>query len=155
MRRNLIVGTATLAIVGVGIGAATVVGSDRNSVTAPEVNQLRIELTERAAGAPGLAAKPRKPRIVYLQGSDTVNAADPAVGPYVDVTLSAAACQGKGRVLDGGVAPANTDVFQQGTFIVPAEGEYHVLLGLDDAAVAAGPTAFEITSHLICARGVR
>lgn len=150
MRRRLIAVTAALATVGAGVGAATVVGSD-SSLTAPEVNQLRVELTERGAGPSTLVGKAKKPKILYLQGSDTV---DPAVGPYVDVTLFAPACKGRGRLLGGGVAPANTDVFQQGSFIVPDKGEYHVLLGFDDAAASA-PVAYDITSHLICAKGVK
>jgi hypothetical protein len=153
MRRKLAVGTAALAAAGGGFGAATVLGSE-SSITAPEVNQVRVELRERAPRARVLAGVRRKPRIIYLQSSSTVDAANPAVGPHVDIRLSARACRGKGRVLGGGVAPASANVFQQGTYILPDQGEYHVLLGLDDAA-AASPSAYQISSHLICARGVR
>lgn len=150
MRRNLIAGTAALAMVGAGVGAATVIGSD-SSVTAPGVQQVRVELSERSAGSRALAGKAGKPKIIYLRGSNTI---DPAIGAYVDVTLSSPACKGKGRLLDGGVAAADTNVFQQGTYIVPGKGEYHVLLGFDDAASEA-PVAYEIATHLICAKGVR
>lgn len=153
MRKRLIVAAAALAATGGGYAAATGIGSD-SSVTAPEVGELRVELTERAAREPGLAAKARKPRIIYLQGQSAVNSADPNVGPYVDVKLSAPVCKGKGRVLGGGVVAANTDVFQQGSYVVPRKGEYHVLLGFDDAAASA-PVAYDITSHLICAKGFK
>lgn len=144
-------GTAALALGGAGAGAATVIGS-ADSVTAPEVQRIHVELTERATdGAPALAAKGRRPKIVYLQGESTI---DPSVGAYADVTLFSRACRGRGRLLGGGAVADNADVFQQGTYIVPKKGEYHVVLGFDDAA-AESPASYEIASHLICARGVR
>ena len=54
-------------------------------------------------------------------------------------------------MIDGGVVPSDThDVFVQGTYVANKR-TYHVLIALDDAAVAASPrTSFSITSSLTC-----
>ena len=155
MRKRLIAGMAALTTFAAGAGAIALGGGGSDGPVAPEVNEISIELDASGTGA-ATVAKARKPRIIYLQGQpQTVNPADPAIGPYVDVALSAKPCSGRARVLDGGVAAVSTDVYQQGSYIED-KNTYHVLIGLDDEAAEAQPPApYEITTHLICAKGVR
>jgi hypothetical protein len=57
-------------------------------------------------------------------------------------------------VIDGGILTQDHDIYVQGSYVANP-GEYHVRIGFDDAAVAAGVHAFTITSHLTCLKGVK
>ncbi len=142
---------ALLAVAATAATATAVFGGD--SPSRPDYATVDVKMDGGASGA-GLSArktakkKAKKPTVIYLQGEpSTVDVS--TTGPYVDVRLFA--CPGSSRVLDGGVFPADTNVYQQGTYI-PNSKEYHVLIGFDDGAT---PGDFQITSHLVCIKGVK
>ena len=130
-----------------GLTAAAVSGGAGPS-SLPSYANLEVELEPVAGHARLSAAKAKKPRVVYLLGEPSSVDVD-STGPYVDIRLSS--CPGNSRVIDGGVVADSTDVYQQGSY-VEAVDEYHVRLGFDDGAT---PADFEITSHLICLKGVK
>ncbi len=134
-----------LAAVAAAFAAGAVFGGGTPSRPAYATVDVRLE---RVAGAAGLSAKPaKKPKVVYLQGQESIDV--DSTGPNIDVRLSG--CPGSSRVIDGGVFPDNTNVFQQGTY-APTSKEYHVLIGFDDLALQAD---FQLSSHLICLKGVK
>lgn len=135
------------AIAIAGIAAGSVLGAGEPQ---PSVGKVSIELHKPAGGAGRKAPAPPKPRVVYLKSGQT-NVDPVAIGtPYLDIKLT-----GCSKVIDGGVLPQNTNVYVQGTF-VQDPGEYHVLIGFDDEAIANGQVApFTITSHLTCLKGAR
>ena len=155
MRGKWIAGAVALAAIG-GTAAATtsVFGSESEAPSRPGYARLTVDLSDshvalarRGGGGGG------KPKVVYLKTSapTTINPADPAaggVGPYVDLTL-----KGCKKVVDGGVFPDSTDVYIQGSY-VESPSKYHVLIGLDDEALATR-TPFSITSNLTCLKGVK
>jgi hypothetical protein len=140
-------GVAALAIV--AAGATSVLGAGDDT---PRYGKLTIDLSKEAAVKQQGNQQRSKPRVVYLKsGATTV---DPtAIGtPYLDIKLT-----GCRKVVDGGVLTqddANHDIYVQGSYVANP-GEYHVRIGFDDAAVAAGVHPFTITSHLTCLKGVR
>lgn len=145
MWMGAVAGAAALAVV--GIGAASVLGAGEE---APRYGKLAIDLSEsKASKAQGGQGRPPKPKVVYLKSGETV--VDPAVigTPYIDITLT-----GCRKVIDGGVVTQDHDIYVQGSFVANP-GEYHVRIGFDDAAVAAGVHPFTITSHLTCLKGVK
>lgn len=152
--KKWIVGIVALAALGAGaVTASVVIGA--GSSPRPDYAVVDVKLEAPSAPAPrARRAKAKKPRVVYLTGAATT--VDTAVlGSYVDIRLFS--CPGSSRVIGGGVAPSNTDVYQQGSY-VPNSSEYHVLLGYDDEAVEANPSQavpFTITSHLICLKGAK
>jgi hypothetical protein len=138
---------AVLVAAGAGIAAGAVAGgTDRASL--PDYATVGVR-PEPIAGAAGLsAAKAKKARVVYLQAERSPVDVD-STGPYVDIRI--ASCPGSSRVIGGGVVAASTDVYEQGSYF-EAPDAYHVRLGFDDEAT---PADFEITSHLICLKGVK
>ncbi len=157
MSRKWIAGLVALAAVaGTAIGVGSALGT--GAAARPPTATVAVDLGGAAANARakgGVAATTKKPKVVYLQSSTptTINPADPAaggVGPYIDVKLT-----GCSKVIDGGVVPSRTDVYQQGTY-VKSPSEYHVLINLDQESIAAGNrTPFTITSNLTCLKGVK
>lgn len=155
MRRNFTFAITALAVVATAATATSVFGDGAAIDVRP--GYATVEVPMRADGAPAAravaAAKARKPKVVYLTGQGTVNT-DPAAGgtgPYIDFALKAPKnlCQ---RVVDAGIVAGNLDLFQQGSYV--DKGEYHVLMGLDDAA-AGTPVTFSYDSHVICLKGVK
>jgi hypothetical protein len=137
---------ASGAIAIAAVAASSVLGAGG---TPPSYGKVSIEL-HKPAGAADKTRVPPKPRVVYLKSGET-NVDPVAIGtPYLDIKLT-----GCSKVVDGGVLPQNTNVYVQGTF-VQSPGEYHVLIGFDDEAVAGGGVVpFTITSHLTCLKGAR
>ena len=149
MRRNLIAGFALAAVAAVAVGATTVFGSGPAVVQPAQVSVPMRGDAAPALGRSAAAKKASKPKVVYLGGSGSLNTAD--TGAYIDFGLKAPKnlCP---RVIDGGVKATNLDFFQQGSYV--DKGVYHVLMGLDDGAMAT-PVTIEYTTHLICLKGVR
>jgi hypothetical protein len=145
--RKWAIGSAlAVAAIAAAVAAGAVFGGGTPS--RPDYATVDVKL-ERVAGAAGLSAKPaKKPKLIYLQGQPSTVDVD-STGPNIDVRISP--CPGSSRVIDGGVFPDNTNVFQQGTY-VPSGKEYHVLIGFDDPALQAD---FQLSSHLICLKGVK
>jgi hypothetical protein len=147
----------------VAIAATSVLGAGDDS---PRWGKLSIDLsgdrvgkqapdpggggggTGGGGGGGGSQTKPAKPKVIYLKSGATV--VDPtAIGTsYLDIKLT-----GCRKVIDGGIATQDQDIFMQGTDVVNA-GEYHVRIGFDDSA-AGTPHPFTITSHLTCLKGVK
>jgi hypothetical protein len=151
MRRKWTVGLVVLAaIVAAAATAATVFGGD-SPTSRPSSATVKVRMNPAPSAARPSAKKTKKATVQYLQGPATT--IDTVVtGPYVDVTLSGGGCK---RVVDGGVFPQNTNVYEQGSY-VEGKNTYHVLLGFDDEAVISGGVVpFQITSHLICLKGVK
>ena len=147
--RRMRIGAATLAAAGavgaVAIGATNVLGSDDQTTTYGKVS---IDLSkDRVHQAGGNSSS--KPKVVYLKSGETT--VDPvAIGtPYLDIKLT-----GCRKVVDGGILTQDHDIYVQGSYVANP-GEYHVRIGFDDNAVAAGVHAFTITSHLTCMKGVK
>jgi hypothetical protein len=155
MSRKWISGLVGLvAVAGTALAATSAFSTDTQS--RPEYTPVTVDLSDaRAKG--GVSGTKKKPKVVYLRSAapTTINPAEPAVGTtgvgaYIDVKLS-----GCSKVIDGGVAPRSTDVYVQGSYI-KSPSEFHVLIGLDDAAAAASPRAtFLIDTHLTCLKGVK
>ena len=101
-----------------------------------------------SGGSGGGTSKPAKLKLIYLKSPDTV--IDPvAIGTsYLDIKLT-----GCRKVIDGGIATQDQDIFVQGSDVEPP-GIYHVRIGFDDSA-ASTPHPFTITSHLTCLKGVK
>jgi hypothetical protein len=152
---------ATLAVAGtvagVAIAATSVLGSDDHT---PTYGKLTIDLSKDRAphggagggngGGGNGGSTTTKPRVVYLKSGETQ--VDPvAIGtPYLDIKLT-----GCRKVVDGGILTQNHDIYVQGSYVANP-GEYHVRIGFDDGAVAAGQVQpFTITSHLTCLKGVK
>ena len=136
------------ALVVVAVGAASVLGAGDD---APRYAELTMDLSkEKASKAPG-NRQSGKPKVLYLKSGETlVDPLSPEIGtPYIDIKIT-----GCRKVIDGGVLTQNHDVYVQGSY-VENPGEYHVRIGFDDAAVAAGVQPFTITSHLTCLKGVK
>lgn len=157
MRRNTIVSLALAAVAALAFAATTVLGSGATVDVRPSYATVEVEMRPDSGPmvARPAARKPvsSKPKVVYLSGEGTVNT-DPAAGgtgPYIDFKLTAPKnlCP---RVINGGINAGNLDLFQQGSFV--SRGEYHVLMGLDDAA-AGTPVSFPYESQVICLKGVR
>lgn len=148
MSRKWVLGlVALLAVAATAATATAVFGGGSPSRPGYATVDVRMDGGASAAGL-NAKKKAKKPTVIYLQGEpSTVDAA--VIGPYIDVRLFS--CPGNSRVLDGGVFPESTDVYQQGTYI-PNNKEFHVLIGFDDAAT---PADFQITSHLVCIKGVK
>ena len=156
MRRNVILGLAVLASAATAVAATSVFGEGASLDERPGYATVNVQMGP--AAAPGntraaVARKATKPKVVYLTGQGTVNT-DPAAGgtgAYIDFALNAPKnlCP---RVIDAGINAGNLDLFQQGSYV--EKGEYHVLMGLDDAA-AATPVSFAYESHVICLKGVK
>lgn len=153
MSRKWIAGLVALAALG-GTAFATSAVLSSGAGARPAYATVAVDLS-RAAPATARAnanAPSSKPKVVYLQSSDptTINPAPPptGTGAFVDVKLT-----GCSKVVDGGVVPSDTNVYVQGSY-VKSRSEYHVLIGLDDAAQAA-PAQFTITSYLTCLKGAR
>jgi hypothetical protein len=139
---------ATLAAAGavsvIAVAATNVLGSDEGS---PVYGKVSIDLSKaKSKPAP---TNTKKPQVVYLKSGET--SVDPiAIGtPYLDIKLT-----GCRKVIDGGILTQDHDIYVQGSYVANP-GEYHVRIGFDDAAVAAGVHAFTITSHLTCLKGVK
>ena len=135
-------GVAALAVV--AVGAASVLGAGDDP---PRYGKLTIDLSE--ATQKQKPSTQAKPRIIYLKSGET--AVDPtAIGtPYLDIKLT-----GCRKVIDGGILTQDHDIYVQGSYVANP-GEYHVRIGFDDAAVAAGVHPFTITSHLTCLKGAK
>jgi hypothetical protein len=136
----------------VAIAATSVLGSEDR---APAYGKLTIDLSKDRApgggggGGGGGNASSTKPRVVYLKSGETQ--VDPiAIGtPYLDIKLT-----GCRKVVDGRILTQDHDIYVQGSYVA-SPGEYHVRIGFDDQAVAAGVHPFTITSHLTCLKGVK
>jgi hypothetical protein len=159
MSRKWIGGLVAVAAIGAtALAASSVLGAGGSGDPRPAYATVHVDLSKQAPAAARRSAdakgkkKPKKPKVVYLQSPSPqpINPADaPAgVGPFIDVKLT-----GCSKVLDGGVVPSRTDVFVQGTYVKSA-GEYHVLIGLDDAGLQ-NRTPFTITSNLTCIKGTK
>lgn len=143
--------TALAAVAITALAASSVLGG--SSQPRPDYATVDVRLDNATpAAARSVSRKARRPKVLYLTGEGKVDTSPPptGAGPYIDFKLSAKGCT---RVVDGGVGPDSTDVYQQGSYIA-GRGEYHVLMGVDDAA-SASPFSFTFTSHLICLKGVR
>ena len=151
MRGRWAAGAVALAALALGaFGATAVFGGDSGGRPAYATVGIEMEraLGDERSGRVATRAKAKKPKVIYLQGeASTVDVSE--TGPYIDVRLFS--CPGNSRVLDGGVFPLDPRVYQQGSY-VPSDKEYHVLLGFQDEQSAAD---FELTSHLICIKGVK
>lgn len=148
MSRKRVLGlVALLALAVTAVTAAAVFGG--GSPGRPDYATVDVKMRGGASAAGRRAPrKAKKPAVIYLQGEQSTVDVD-TLGPYIDMRLRS--CPGKSRVLDGGVRPMNTGVYQQGTYI-PNEKEYHVLIGFENGAT---PVDFEFTSHLVCIKGVK
>ncbi len=135
---------AALAVV--AVGAASVLGAGDE---APRYGKLTIDLSKGKASKAPAQGQAAKPKVIYLKSGETL--VDPiAIGtPYLDIKLT-----GCRKVIDGGVLTQDHDIYVQGSYVANP-GEYHVRIGFDDAAVAAGVHPFAITSHLTCLKGVK
>ena len=131
------------ALAAVAVGAASVLGAGDEP---PRYGKLAIDLSNDRAKAQG-----NNPRVIYLKSGETlVDPTAPEIGtPYLDIKLT-----GCRKVIDGGVLTQNHDIYVQGSYVANP-GEYHVRIGFDDAAVAAGVHPFTITSHLTCLKGLK
>ena len=131
------------AVAVVAIGATNVLGSDEHT---PTYGKLSFDLSKDRVHH---ASSGSKPKVVYLKSGETT--VDPvAIGtPYLDIKLT-----GCRKVVDGGILTQDHDIYVQGSYVANP-GEYHVRIGFDDNAVAAGVHAFTITSHLTCMKGVK
>ena len=150
-RKWIAVLAAAVAAGGLALAATSVLGGSPQP--RPDYAQVDAKLDNaKPSFARALARKGTKPKAIYLTGQGTVDTSPPpqGTGPYIDFTLSAKSCK---RVVDGGIQTDNVDVYQQGTYIA-GRGEYHVLMGLDDGAVAT-PVTFNYSSHLICLKGIK
>ena len=152
-RSILTLGLATGAAF--ALAAASGFGEGKQTDLRPGYATVEVRMRAAAPPARPAAAKaPAKAKVVYLTGQGTVNT-DPAApggtGPYIDFELTAPRrlCP---RVINGGVDPGTLDLFQQGSYV--QNGNYHVLMGLDDNA-AGTPTTFPYESHVVCLKGVR
>lgn len=144
--RKWALGLAALAAAALaGLGATAVFGGG-GSTGLPGYASVEIDLAPAPSASP--AGKQGKPKVIYLEGGPSTIDVD-TTGPYVDLGL--ASCPGRSRVIDGGAVADNTDVYQQGAY-VGSRSDYHVRLGFDDGAT---PADFEVSSHLICIKGVR
>jgi hypothetical protein len=146
-------GSATVGVF--ALAAASGFGDVAETGLRPSYATVTVKMQAPAPLARRSAAKAAaKPKVVYLNGEGTVNT-DPAApggtGPYIDFRLTAPRrlCP---RVINGGVDPGSLDLFQQGSYV--ENGDYHVLMGLDDGAKDT-PTTFPYRSQLICLKGVR
>ncbi|MQA73072.1 MAG: hypothetical protein GEU88_01745 [Solirubrobacterales bacterium] len=166
MDRKWILGLVAVVAAGcAGFAASSVLGGESSAPDRPDYATVEIRAVTHgpAAGRPraGAAAragarsraskpkpKPKKPRVVYLRG-ETTTVDITQTGPNIDIRLRK--CPDKSRVIDGGVFPGDTNVFQQGSY-VPNRKEYHVLLGFRDPALAQ---SFTLSSHLVCLKGVK
>jgi hypothetical protein len=141
---------ATIAVAGtvaaVTIAATSVLGSDDQT---PAYGRLSIDLSKDRVHHGNGGNTGSKPKVVYLKSGETE--VDPvAIGtPYLDIKLT-----GCRKVVDGGILTQDHDIYVQGSYVA-SPGEYHVRIGFDDNAVAAGVHAFTITSHLTCLKGVK
>lgn len=148
-RKTVLAGLAALAAIATAAVAATAVFGG-GSPSRPDYATVEIEMqrTDAPAARAAAAKKAKKPTVIYLQGqTTTVNVAE--TGPYVDVRLFS--CPGNSRVIEGGVFPVNTGLYQQGSYI-PSKKEYHVLIGFETGMT---PVNFELSSHLTCLKGVK
>jgi hypothetical protein len=157
MSRKWIAGLVALAAIG-GTAFAAASALNTGSGPRPAYATFTVDLSDAqptVARAKAGIGGPSGPQLVYLESSTptTINPADRAaggIGPYVDVRL-----KGCSKVVSGGVVPLSTDVFVQGSY-VQSPSKFHVLIGLDDAAVAASPRApFQINTNLTCLQGVK
>jgi hypothetical protein len=157
MSRKWIAGLVALAAVG-GTAFAAASALSTGEGARPAYATVNVDLSDAqptAARAKGGIGHSSGPQLVYLESSTptTINPADPAgggIGPYIDVRL-----KGCSKVISGGVVPQSTDVFVQGSY-VESPSKFHVLIGLDDAAVAVSPrTPFQIDTNLTCLKGVK
>jgi hypothetical protein len=148
MSRKWILGTIMVVAVGLTATAASAVFGG-GSTGRPDYASVEVRMDGVAPGSSNFRAKKaKKPSVIYLQGDvSTVDVS--ATGPYIDVGL--ASCPGKSKVIDGGVAPQSTGVYQQGSYI-PSDKEYHVLIGFETGET---PADFQLTSHLVCIKGVK
>jgi hypothetical protein len=137
-------GAAALAVV--AVAATSVLGAGDE---APRYGKLTIDLSKGEASKAQGQGQAAKPKVIYLKSGETL--VDPlAIGtPYLDIKLT-----GCRKVIDGGVLTQDHDIYVQGSYVANP-GEYHVRIGFDDAAVAAGVHPFTITSHLTCLKGVK
>ena len=145
--RTLVAGlVAAGTLAAVAVAATSVLGSDEH---APTYGKLSIDLSKDRVGHKGGANASSKPKVVYLKSGETQ--VDPvAIGtPYLDIKLT-----GCRKVVDGGILTQDHDIYVQGSYVA-SPGEYHVRIGFDDNAVAAGVHPFTITSHLTCLKGVK
>jgi hypothetical protein len=148
--RKLRIFAATAAVAGtaaaVAIAATSVLGSDEHT---PAYGKLAIDLSKDRVHHAGGGGSSSKPKVIYLKSGETQ--VDPvAIGtPYLDIKLT-----GCRKVVDGGILTQDHDIYVQGSYVANP-GEYHVRIGFDDNAVAAGVHAFTITSHLTCLKGVK
>jgi hypothetical protein len=148
MRRKWIAaGTAAIAAVaGATVMATSVFGGGSESRAGTAVVDVKMQSPAEPASL--RAKKGKKPTMLYLQ--TPAQAVDVAqTTGFIDVRLSR--CPGKSRVVEGGVLPDNTNVYEQGSYLEGTK-TYHVLLGFDDT----GPVVnFNFTAHLTCIKGVR
>ena len=155
MRRNLIAGLAAGAVAAAALGATAVFGSGSEDSVRPDYATVEVAMdgSDAAAPARALAKKAKKPKVVYLSGTGSVNTADPpaGTGDFIDFALTTPKnlCP---RVVDGGVSSTNLDFFHQGSYV--EKGVYHVLMGLDDNA-APTATTIQYATHVVCLKGVR
>lgn len=141
-----------VAVVAAGFAATAVLGDDPQRL--PPYATVEVEMRGPSATPAGQrlerARQRNKPQVLYFSGQGQVDVAQ--TGPYVDVELTAQPPKACPRVVDGGVAVANLDIYQQGSSVGPGRGEYHVLIGFDDGAT---PVNFAFTSHLVCLKNVK
>jgi hypothetical protein len=156
MRRNLVATLAIAAVAAAALGAGAVFGAGSQDDVRPDYADVNVRMNDADGTAPAralAAKKAKKPKVIYLSGTGSVNTAAPpaGTGAYIDFALTAPKnlCP---RVVDGGVSSTNLDLFQQGTYV--EGGVYHVLMGLDDGA-ASSPTTIDYNTHLICLKGVK
>ena len=153
MNRKLIAGLLTGVVAG---GAAVAVAAPGGPEPASRPDYARLDV--HLGGSAKAITAGKKPTLVYLQkdNAGTINpAAESAggIGPYIDVALSGQTRRECPRVIDGGIVPSRTDVYQQGTYF-DGKGKYHVLLGVNEET-QSDTTPFTIKSSLICMRGVK
>jgi hypothetical protein len=156
MRRNLIAGLAAAAVAATALGATVVFGADSSAGGRAALHSVDVAMGPSGRAAPertlaAKAKKKKKPKVVYLGGSGTINTA--TTGPFIDFGLDAPKnlCP---RVIDGGIRLDDTRFYQQGSYV--EGGEYHVLVGLGEtAAQNATPVSSGYTTHLVCLKGVK
>lgn len=152
MKSRLIVGVVALcAVSGAAIAVTLAVGDEAAVAERPDYARVDVR-AEPVAAQRGKPERTRAVRVLYLRGDPTpIDIA--ATGPYIDVRI--ASCPGRSRVVDGGVLPSDTNVYEQASY-VEGRRAYHVRIGYDDEAIAAGAAgSFQISSHLTCLKGVR
>jgi hypothetical protein len=145
-RKWIVAGAVALAAVG---GAATMATSVFGGGSEPRTGVAVVDVKMKSATSPATQRpkKAKKPTMLYLRSpAETVDVAQ--TGAFIDVRLSR--CPGNSRVVEGGVLPDNTNVYEQGSYLEDTKS-YHVLLAFDDS----GPVVnFNFTAHLTCIKGV-